>query len=127
MIPSPNSMDAGGPPPPSQQGQPLSAPPPSLANAAGQGSALGGSPVGLGGNPDPKAILAKAELLLKSGAISQEQFQMIVAKLGLGGGPQGAKPGAPPLSSTGVPGAGAPEAAPPPMSAPQNPSPQWSQ
>lgn len=130
MTPSPNPMDAGGPPPPSQQGQPLSAPPPDLANAPSQGSALGGSPVGLGGNPDPRAILAKAELLLKSGAISPQQFQMIVAKLGLGGGKQGAQGAPAPLSTTGVPGGGPAAGGAPPTPLPQGgppPSPQWNQ
>lgn len=123
MTPSPNPMDAGGPPPPSQQGQPLSAPPPDLANAPSQGSALGGSPVGLGGNPDPRAILAKAELLLKSGAISPQQFQMIIAKLGVGVGSKGATP-----APTGPGGQmpGAPQGMPQPQGGPP-PSPQWNQ
>lgn len=127
MLPSPNPMDAGGPPPPPQMGQPPGGPP-TLGNSPNQASALGGAPAGLSGSPDPQAILAKAEQLLKSGAISQEQFQLIVAKLGLGKGPQGAQPGAPPLSTTGVPGGG-----PPVMQPPQGgpggppPSPAWGQ
>lgn len=129
MQPSPNAMDAGGPPPPPQMGQPQGGPP-SLATAPGQASALGGSPAGLSGSPDPQAILAKAEQLLKSGAISQEQFQMIVAKLGLGGGQQGAQPAPGPLSTTGVPGGGpAAGGVAPSPAAPQGPppSPAWDQ
>lgn len=130
MLPSPNPMDAGGMPPPPQQGQPLAQPGPNLATTPGQGSSLGGSPAGLGGSPDPRQILAKAELLLKSGAISQQQFQMIVAKLGMGGGPQGARPAPGPLTTTGVPGGGPAAGGAPPMPQPpmQNPpSAQWNQ
>lgn len=122
MMPSPNPMQAGGPPPPSQMGQPAGGPP-SLANAPGQKSALGGSPVGLGDSPDPMAILAKAQLLLKSGAISPQQFQMIVAKLGIGTGSKGATP-----VPTGPAGQmpGAPQGMPQPQGGPP-PSPQWNQ
>lgn len=98
----------------------------SLAASPGQASALGGSPVGLSGASDPQSVLAKAQLLLKSGAITQQQFQMILAKLQApqggarpgGGAPAPGQLGQPPgspLSTTGVPGAGPP------------PPPQWNQ
>lgn len=101
--------------------------PPTLGNSPGQASALGGAPAGLSGSPDPQAILAKAEQLLKSGAISQAQFEMIVAKLGLGKGQQGAQPAPAPLSTTGVPGGGPPVMPQPAITGPGGPppSPAW--
>lgn len=65
--------------------------------------------------------------MLKSGMISQEQFQMIVAKLGMGGGAQGAQPGPAPLSTTGVPGGGPAAGGGAPTPVPQPPSPGWNQ
>lgn len=123
MIADPNPMAAGGPPaaPPGPMGQGGA---PSLGNVPEQGSALGGSPAGLGGSPDPMAILARAQQLLKSGAISPEQFQMIVAKLGLGGGSQGAAPQTPPA---GIPSSTPPSAGAPPPGPAAGPSPQWNQ
>lgn len=129
MLPDPSQQQSAGGPPPAAA--PLSQPAPGLASAPGQNSALGGSPVGLGGSSDPTSILKKAQLLLKSGAISEQQFQMILAKLQ---GGQGAKPGMPagppgaspsPLSTTGVPGGGPPVGGPAPGAPMQPPSQQW--
>lgn len=97
MMPAPMS---GGP------GAPAAATP-SLATAPQQGSALGGSPVGMSGPGDPIALLKRAQLLLRSGAISMQQYEMIVARLGGGAGPNGGRGPAPP---PGV-GAGTPQPA----------------
>lgn len=125
MLPPSPSPQAGAP---AQASSPPANGIPSLASAPGQNSALGGSPVGLSGSSDPRQILAKAQMLLKSGAITEQQYQMIMAKLGVGGGKPGGAPGAAP----GAPPQGAPMGAAPPMGAPQGgppmgqpPSPQW--
>lgn len=95
------------------QAQPSAAPQgatPNLANGPDANSAFGGKPVGLTGSTDPRQVLAKAELLLHSGAISYTQYQMIVAKL-MGAGheqqsPQQALAPQQPVTTTGIPGGG---------------------
>lgn len=145
----PVGPQAGGPPPPPQgMGQtpgmtgnpsppaPASAPSPGSQGST-QGSAFGANPVGLSGSPDPRAVLQKAMILRNSGAISEQQFQLIMMKLGMAQQSKLSTPPGGPVSTTGVPGAGppAPTPAPPPGASPGgpapisgaagNPSPQW--